>query len=62
MIRPNAKTLLEVKGLRAKVNGVEILKGVDFTVHAGEVHAVMGRNGSGKSTFAKALVGIRPTK
>jgi Fe-S cluster assembly ATP-binding protein len=49
--------LLEVKDLRARINGVEILKGVDLTVRADEVHAVMGRNGSGKSTFAKALVG-----
>ena len=57
MIRPDAKTLLEVRNLRATVNGVEILKGIDFTVRLGEVHAIMGPNGSGKSTFAKVLAG-----
>jgi Fe-S cluster assembly ATP-binding protein len=57
MIRPDAKTLLEVRHLRAKVNGVEILKGIDFSVRLGEVHAIMGPNGSGKSTFAKVLAG-----
>ncbi len=57
MIYQNSKTILEVRGLRATVNGIEILKGLDFTVKSGEVHAVMGPNGSGKSTFAKVLAG-----
>jgi Fe-S cluster assembly ATP-binding protein len=39
------------------VNGIEILKDLDFTVKSGEVHAIMGPNGSGKSTFAKVLAG-----
>jgi len=57
MIVQNSPTLLEVRGLRASINGTEILTGLDLTVKRGEVHAIMGPNGSGKSTFAKVLAG-----
>jgi len=57
MIHHDRKTILEVSGLRAAGDGVEILKGVDLIVKSGEVHAIMGTNGSGKSTFAKVLAG-----
>ena len=45
------------RNLHVKVAGREILKGVDLTVRSGEVHALMGPNGTGKSTLAYALMG-----
>ena len=57
MIHAHSPVLLEVRGLCARVNGIDILKGLDLTVRRGEVHAVMGPNGSGKSTLSKVLAG-----
>src|SRR5207253_11335718 len=49
--------MIEIKNLSAKVEGNEILKGINLTVKKGEVHAIMGPNGSGKSTLSKIVAG-----
>jgi Fe-S cluster assembly ATP-binding protein len=52
-----ATATLEIRDLRASVEGKEILRGIDLTVRQGETHAMMGPNGSGKSTLANILMG-----
>ncbi len=50
-------TLLEVKDLRVSINDNEILKDLNLKINKGEIHAIMGPNGSGKRTFSKVLAG-----
>ena len=52
-----SRSLLEFKDLHVSVEGKEVVKGVSLAVNAGETHAIMGRNGSGKSSLSNALMG-----
>lgn len=49
--------LLKIKDLKASVAGKQILKGFNLEINAGEIHAIMGPNGTGKSTLANVLSG-----
>ena len=55
-----AAPLLDVKDLKASVVGTQILNGINLQVKKGEVHAIMGPNGIGKSTLLKIVMGETP--
>jgi Fe-S cluster assembly ATP-binding protein len=57
MTEATAPATLEVRGLKAQIDGKEILKGIDLVVRQGESHAIMGPNGSGKSTLSNVIMG-----
>lgn len=49
--------MIEIRNVHAKVDGKEILKGIDLVIEPGKIHAIMGPNGAGKSTLARVLAG-----
>ena len=53
-----SQPVLEVRGLTRRFPGVLALNNVDFNVYAGEVHALVGENGAGKSTMINMLAGV----
>lgn len=57
-MQSNQAPILTVRGLTKTFSGVSALDNVQLTLHSGEVHALMGENGAGKSTFMKILIGL----
>lgn len=53
--------LLELKGVKASYGAVEVLRGIDLTVGTGEIVALLGTNGAGKSTILRCVSGLMPT-
>ncbi|MBN9016622.1 MAG: sugar ABC transporter ATP-binding protein [Rhizobiales bacterium] len=63
MSTPGTGPLVAARGISKSFGGVEVLRNVDLDLAVGEIHALLGENGAGKSTFAKILAGVhRPTQ
>ena len=59
----DAPILLSARGIAKQFAGVEVLSDVSLDLRRGEIHALLGENGAGKSTFAKIIAGVqRPTR
>ncbi len=56
----SAETVLLARGLRARLGGREILRGLDLNVRAGDLYGMLGRNGAGKTTAMRCLLGLLP--
>ena len=54
--------MLEMRGVSKSFAGVQALRDVNFTVEAGQIHALVGENGAGKSTLMKVLSGVYPAR
>ena len=52
--------IIQLRGVRKSFGPVDVLKGVDLSIHAGKVTALVGDNGAGKSTLIKGLAGVQP--
>ena len=52
-----SEEMLRVENLHVSVAGTSIIKGLNLSIHRGEMHVIMGRNGAGKSTLANVVMG-----
>ena len=60
MVAMQNNVVLSMRNINKSFPGVRALQNVDFTLRKGEIHALMGENGAGKSTMIKVLTGVYP--